>query len=293
MIRFGYVEYYEEQSVPLAIMMSGEKLLGIPILVSYTETEKNRLAEEAEAAKRNSLQDLEYRQIQIRNVHSQIKEDGLRVLLNPFGYLESISMRRDACKSNGDVMTWIVQVAFKDHRNAKKAVEQLNGFELAGLKLQVTPVTISRISNVESGAVSTLDDSDGVGMVMSSQTRTDLMLKLARDTDLINKVPGVQSNIEEITPYVAIINAYDPDLETDPNWSMALCEDIREECAKFGDIIHIQVLKSKSGEVYIKYDQQASSQVAVASLNGRWFGGRQLIVKSIPVHVFQARTGHI
>lgn len=273
-------------------MMSGEKLLGIPILVSYTETEKNRLAEEAEAAKRNSLQDLEYRQVQIRNVHSQIKEDGLRVLLNPFGYLESISMRRDTYKANGDVMTWIVQIAFKDHRNAKRAVEQLNGFELAGLKLQVTPVTIPRTSTIENGIVSILDDSEEAGMIMSSQSRTDLMLKLARDTDLISKVPGVQSSAQEITSYVAIINAYDPDLETDPNWAMVLCEDIREECAKFGNIIHIQVLKSKSGEIYIKYDQQASSQVAVASLNGRWFGGRQLIVKSIPFHVFQTRTGY-
>ena len=46
-LSFGYIEFYDEVSVPTAILMTGEKLLGIPIIVSYTETEKNRQAEEA------------------------------------------------------------------------------------------------------------------------------------------------------------------------------------------------------------------------------------------------------
>lgn len=48
--RVGYVEYYEESSVPAAIALTGQKLLGIPIVVTLTESEKNRLAEAEKAA---------------------------------------------------------------------------------------------------------------------------------------------------------------------------------------------------------------------------------------------------
>jgi len=40
----GYVEFYKPESVPLAIGLSGEKLLGLPIVVDPTEAEKNRAA---------------------------------------------------------------------------------------------------------------------------------------------------------------------------------------------------------------------------------------------------------
>lgn len=43
----AYVEFRQEASVPVAVSMTGQKLLGIPIIIEITETEKNRLAEEA------------------------------------------------------------------------------------------------------------------------------------------------------------------------------------------------------------------------------------------------------
>lgn len=37
----AYVEFYLEESVPKAIGMTGQKLMGIPIIVSASESEKN------------------------------------------------------------------------------------------------------------------------------------------------------------------------------------------------------------------------------------------------------------
>lgn len=45
LISVAYVEFHDEDSVPKAIAMSGHKLLGIPIIVHSSESEKNRLAE--------------------------------------------------------------------------------------------------------------------------------------------------------------------------------------------------------------------------------------------------------
>lgn len=44
----GYVEFYEEASVQNALALSGQKLLGIPVLVQISEAEKNRLAMQAQ-----------------------------------------------------------------------------------------------------------------------------------------------------------------------------------------------------------------------------------------------------
>lgn len=41
----GYIEFVETESVARALLLKGQKLLGIPILVELTEAEKNRVAE--------------------------------------------------------------------------------------------------------------------------------------------------------------------------------------------------------------------------------------------------------
>jgi RNA-binding protein 23/39 len=38
------VEFYDEFSVKNALSMTGQKLLGIPVIVQLTEAEKNRIA---------------------------------------------------------------------------------------------------------------------------------------------------------------------------------------------------------------------------------------------------------
>lgn len=43
----GYVEFLDVEGVVNALAMSGKKLLGIPIIVELTESEKNRRAEAA------------------------------------------------------------------------------------------------------------------------------------------------------------------------------------------------------------------------------------------------------
>ena len=44
------MEFYEKDSIDKAVGMTGQKLLGIPIIIQYSEAEKNRLAEAQAAA---------------------------------------------------------------------------------------------------------------------------------------------------------------------------------------------------------------------------------------------------
>ena len=132
---FGYVEFCDEASVPLAILLSGEKLMGIPILISYTETEKNRLAEEAaEIAKRSRTSTQQYTKLQVSGLHPEMSQDKLVMLFEPFGPVEHIHLIRDSVSGQSK---GIANVRYRNYVDAKNALEQLNGLELAGFTVEI------------------------------------------------------------------------------------------------------------------------------------------------------------
>ena len=142
---------------------------------------------------------------------------------------------------------------------------------------------------------SVLDDAETQGMAMSAQSRTDLMLKLARDTDLIHQVPSPNSELptQQATQYILLAYMYDPveEAATSVSWQEELTEDIYEECSKFGPVIHLKVMGTTLGEVFIKYEDIASAQLAIAALHGRWFGGRQIQAFFASPSVYMNRVG--
>ncbi|CAG8637809.1 816_t:CDS:2, partial [Paraglomus occultum] len=110
------------------------------------------------------------------------------------------------------------------------------------------------------------------------------MQKLARDTDLITPT-AVSAPAEPPRPIqprvnptrcVLLKNMFKPEEETEPNWAEELEEDVKNECMKYGPVVHISVDKDSAGDIYMKFDSITSAQNAVNGLNGRWFGGNQI-----------------
>jgi RNA-binding protein 39 len=57
-------------------------------------------------------------------------------------------------------------------------------------------------------------------------------------------------------------------------WADEIREDVFEECAKYGGIVHISVdTVAPNGCIYIKCESIATASSAVAGLNGRYFAG--------------------
>lgn len=116
-------------------------MLGIPILVSYTESEKNRLAEEADdnrpkPALVQPVQPhvLRYRRLIVTSIHPEIDEDRLRPIFEAYGALDYFSLLRD---SHSDKSKGVAIVYYRDHGPARKALEQLDGLELAGKSVPI------------------------------------------------------------------------------------------------------------------------------------------------------------
>jgi RNA-binding protein 39 len=91
----GYVEFKEESSVPLAIQLTGQKLLGIPIIAQLTEAEKNRQARSGESTTHSNPNQIPFHRLYVGNIHFSITESDLQNVFEPFGELEFVQLQKE------------------------------------------------------------------------------------------------------------------------------------------------------------------------------------------------------
>ncbi|XP_068404016.1 probable RNA-binding protein 23 isoform X5 [Eschrichtius robustus] len=89
----AYVEFCEIQSVPLAIGLTGQRLLGVPIIVQASQAEKNRLAAMANNLQKGSGGPM---RLFVGSLHFNITEDMLRGIFEPFGKIDNIVLMKDS-----------------------------------------------------------------------------------------------------------------------------------------------------------------------------------------------------
>ncbi|PNH50653.1 hypothetical protein VD0002_g1322 [Verticillium dahliae] len=226
----GYVEFKSEDTVTQALQLTGQKLLGIPIIVQLTEAEKNRQVRTTEAAGTQS-NSIPFHRLYVGNIHFNVTEQDLQAVFEPFGELEFVQLQKDDTgRSRGYGF-----VQYRDAGQAREALEKMNGFDLAGRPIRVglgndkfTPEStanlLQRFSGREqpfqgsafsgaggrgpqnstfdraggrdsekSGGASALDDTDVAGVNFNNYSRDALMRKLARTDDASNAVDERQT----------------------------------------------------------------------------------------------------
>ncbi|KAG6763009.1 hypothetical protein POTOM_033537 [Populus tomentosa] len=174
----GYIEFYDAMSVPMAIALSGQPLLGQPVMVKPSEAEKNLVQSTTAVASGGLIGPYTggARRLYIGNLHFNITEDQLRQVFEPFGAVELVQLPHDEsghCKGFG-----FVQFArLEDARNALN----LNGqVEIAGRPIKVSAVT-DQVGAQDGGTnVGDFDDDEGGGLALNARSRALLMQKLDR-----------------------------------------------------------------------------------------------------------------
>ncbi|OLN92050.1 RNA-binding protein rsd1 [Colletotrichum chlorophyti] len=219
----GYVEFRNEDSVTQALQLTGQKLLGIPIIVQLTEAEKNRQVRNAEptSAHPNSIP---FHRLYVGNIHFNVTEQDLQAVFEPFGELEFVQLQKD---DNGRSRGYGF-VQYREASQAREALEKMNGFDLAGRPIRVglgndkfTPESTANIlqrfpgqnpqyqgsafsgaggrgpqtsafdraggrDSEKTGGASALDDTDVAGVNFNNYSRDALMRKLARTDEASN-----------------------------------------------------------------------------------------------------------
>jgi len=81
----AYVEFQEVDTVPLALGLSGQRLLGVPIIVQPSHAERNRIASAAAAAMKAASSATGPMRLYVGSLHYNITEEMLRGIFDPFG----------------------------------------------------------------------------------------------------------------------------------------------------------------------------------------------------------------
>ncbi|KAI8625450.1 hypothetical protein F5Y19DRAFT_467062 [Xylariaceae sp. FL1651] len=229
----GYVEFKNEDSVTAALQLTGQKLLGIPVIVQLTEAEKNRQVRNTDGTTQGNS--VPFHRLYVGNIHFSITEQDLQNVFEPFGELEFVQLQKDDTgRSRGYGF-----VQFREADQAREALEKMNGFDLAGRPIRVglgndkfTPESTANLlqrfqgqnqpfqgsafsgaggrgpqasgfdraggrDNDKATGASALDDTDVAGVNFNNYSRDALMRKLARTDEPSN---GTQNEGPVVKP---------------------------------------------------------------------------------------------
>ncbi|XP_041702685.1 RNA-binding protein 39 isoform X2 [Coregonus clupeaformis] len=317
----AYIEFLEVNSVPLAIGLTGQRLLGVPIIVQASQAEKNRAAAMANNLQKGNAGPM---RLYVGSLHFNITEEMLRGVFDPFGRIESIQLMNDSETGRSKGYGFI---SFADAECAKKALEQLNGFELAGRPMKVGHVTERTDSSTASSFLDN-DELERTGIDLGTTGRLQLMARLAEGTGLqippaaqqplqmsgsihstpihfsnmaagtapatpsLNLAPSMNQAMNLTTQPLAthclqLSNMFNPQSENEPGWDVEIQDDVIEECNKHGGIVHIYVDKnSPQGNVYVKCPTIPTALAAVNALHGRWFAGKMITAAYVPLPTY-------
>ncbi|KAH1120279.1 hypothetical protein J1N35_003439 [Gossypium stocksii] len=175
----GYIEFYDVMSVPMAIALSGQPLLGQPVMVKPSEAEKNLVQSTTSAsAGQTGPYAAGGRKLYVGNLHFNITEDQLRQVFEPFGSVELVQLPLDETgHSKGFGF-----VQFARLEDAKNALNLNGQLEIGGRVIKVSTVTDQSVSQDfgTNASAADLDDDDGGGLSLNSSSRALLMAKLDR-----------------------------------------------------------------------------------------------------------------
>uniref|UniRef100_A0A672R333 RNA-binding protein 39-like n=1 Tax=Sinocyclocheilus grahami TaxID=75366 RepID=A0A672R333_SINGR len=299
----AYIEFVEATSVPLAIGLTGQRVLGVPIIVQVSQAEKNRAAAMASMLQRGGAGPM---RLYVGSLHFNITEDMLRGIFEPFGKIEGIQLMMDSETGRSKGYGFI---SFADAECAKKALEQLNGFELAGRPMKVGHVTERSDASSASSFLDN-DELERTGIDLGTTGRLQLMARLAEGTGLQipaaakqalqmsgsvafgNLVNGVSltmnlPNQPLATHCLQLSNMFSPQTENEPGWDLEIKDDVIEECRKHGGVVHIYVDKnSPQGNVFVKCPTIPVAMAVVGALHGRWFAGKMITAAYVPLPTY-------
>jgi len=150
------------------------------------------------------------------------------------------------------------------------AIQGLNGMELGDRKLKVhkASIGITQVAGVEMGV------------------------------NAMSMLAGTTSTDSEVSRVLQLLNMVTPDELMDKDDYEEICEDVREECSKYGTIVDLKVPRPVGGsrqsagvgKIFVKFDSTESSTKALTALAGRKFADRTVVTTYFPEENFEVNA---
>ncbi|KAI0483026.1 hypothetical protein GGR56DRAFT_622630 [Xylariaceae sp. FL0804] len=203
--------------------------------------------------------------ISISNLPPYLNDEQVMELLVSFGELKALVLVKD----NGtEESRGIAFCEFVDPSVTDIAIQGLHGMAIGDktLKVQKASIGITQVSGIEMGvnAMSMLAGTTGSGDLDESRV-------------------------------LQLLNMVTPEELMDNDDYQEICEDVQEECGKFGQIVGLKVPRPTGGsrqsagvgKIYVKFDTTDSAKKALRALAGRKFADRTVVTTFFPEENFE------
>lgn len=169
----AYVEFSKQEEVFIALTLTGQIMLGQPVMVKPAEAEKNIAWEAQQAAKQSTAAEAELAlglgavpvgalaapvgtlRLQVTGFKAGLGENEIRQIFEPFGAIDSVEVVRDGAGAPVS----IAYVVFHNAQDGHNAMAHWHGKMLLDHQLNVT-VAASRPEPAAGNDVGGLDDDD-------------------------------------------------------------------------------------------------------------------------------------
>lgn len=146
------------------------------------------------------------------------------------------------------------------------ALTTLNGMDVGGKKLKVVKASIgpTQVANFDVGITA------------------------------ISGLASQSANETEASRVLQLLNMVTEDELHDNDDYEEICEDVREECSKFGNVLELKVPRpiggsrqsAGVGKIYVKFESAESTTNALKALAGRKFADRTVVTTYFPEENF-------
>ncbi|KAK5990484.1 U2 snRNP auxiliary factor large subunit [Cladobotryum mycophilum] len=201
----------------------------------------------------------------IANIPAFLSEDQVIELLAAFGKPKAFVLVKDRSteESRGIAFTEYLEPSTAN----EPALNSLNGMDVGGKKLKVTKASI--------GPTQVANFDVGITAISGLASQTPNEIERSSVIQLLNMVTAEE-----------LMDGEDYD---------EICEDVHEECSKFGAVVELKVPRPSGGsrqsagvgKIYVKFDSQESATKALTALAGRKFADRTVVTTYFPEENFE------
>ncbi|KAL4865644.1 hypothetical protein BDV12DRAFT_174281 [Aspergillus spectabilis] len=190
----------------------------------------------------------------VSNIPQYIPEEPVTMLLKSFGELKSFVLVKD---SSTEESRGIAFCEYADPATTTIAVQGLNGMELGDRHLKVVRASIGQTQ------AAGLDMGVNAMSMFAKTTSTDL----------------------ETSRVLQLLNMVTPEELMDGEDYEEICDDVREECSKYGRVIELKIPRPTGGsrqspgvgKIFVKFDTVDATTAALKALAGRKFSDRTVV----------------
>ncbi|CAK7200560.1 hypothetical protein SEUCBS139899_003257 [Sporothrix eucalyptigena] len=203
--------------------------------------------------------------ISIANIPPYLTDEQVTELLVAFGELRAFVLAKDR---STDESRGIAFCEYAEPASTEIAIQGLNGMDLGDRKLRVQKASV------------------GIAQVAGMEMGVNAMSMLAGT---------VAVDATDVSRVVQLLNMVTADELVDQEDYEEICDDVRDECSKYGTVTSLKVPRPSGGsrqsagvgKIFVKFDTPETATKALKALAGRKFSDRTVIATYFPEENFE------